>query len=170
MAQLAGGTGELSIERLAAAVGVSPRTVYVHFPDREALLEALDERVNRVLLYQPDYDSPSDLVAKVADEHRDASAHADLVRAQLRSRVGRQVRARSREERAQRVRAVLAPVLDPLPPEDAQEALSVILLLRGIDAWKVLHDDLGLDGDQVARAIDWALTTLIADLQTRSAG
>lgn len=162
---LAGGSGDLSIERLAESVGVSARTVYVHFPDRDSLLGALDERVNRALLHQPEYESPADLIRKTAEEHRDASAKADLVRAQLNSQVGTEIRGRSRRERSDRVRSALAPALAGLPDDEAEERAAIILLLRSIDTWKILHDDLGLDGESTARAVEWAMRTLIGDLE-----
>ncbi len=166
--QLAGGTGELSIEQLAAAVGVSPRTVYVHFPDRDALLDAIDERVNRELLLHHDCTTPEELIDATAAEFRDATHHAELLLAQLRGRVGREVRNRSRGERAEQARQALAPVLDGMPENSAREALAVLLLLRGADAWRVLHEDHGLDADGCARAIHWAMSLLVEDLRRQS--
>lgn len=168
VAQLVDDAEDLSVGRLADAAGVSVRTVYVHFPDREALLAALDERVNVDLVGQPAYATPEDLATGTGEEFRQASANADVLLAQMRTRLGRELRARSRPDRARRVRASLAPLLDALPPDEADEVLAVFLLLRGADAWKVLHADLGLDADACARAITWTLETLVADLRRRT--
>lgn len=168
VAELTAGERDLSIERLARRVGVSPRTIYVHFRDREELLAALDERVNRQLLVQPEYGDPDGLVAGTAAEFRDASENAELLLAQLRTGLGRELRERSRLERAERVQEALEPLLDGLTADERREALAVILLLRGADAWRALHEDHGLDSEGCARSVAWAMSALIADLRRRS--
>lgn len=166
--ELAEGPESLVVSRVAERAGVGVRTVYHHFPDRPALLAALDEHVNKTVLLQPEYTSPEALVAGLREEFLDASENAVHVRAMLASPLGHQVRARSRGERAARVEAALTEVLDGLPDDQRRRALAIILLLRSAETWRTLYDDLGLDAEEGAEAVAWAVETLIDDLRTRS--
>jgi len=92
--ELAGdGVDELTIPLVARRAGVSVRTVYVHFPTKDALFEAIAERVDEkvgVITYPPRAD---DLPAFARSVFAGFDADEKLFTVALRSKAGREVAA-----------------------------------------------------------------------------
>jgi AcrR family transcriptional regulator len=87
--QLGRSLEDFSIAEVAEAAGVSVRTVYQHFPNREAQIEAvtavLDERLTRS---EPGAKSISDIPAIAERIFRQAAGHVAEMRAQTASGLG----------------------------------------------------------------------------------
>jgi AcrR family transcriptional regulator len=106
-----GEAGELTVPAVADASGVSLRTVYRHYPTREALLEAAARWIGEQFFahrYPRDLDEVADLYQ---DGCRDFDRRPGLVRAMALSQLGREVRAYRRRERVQAIRELLKRLL-----------------------------------------------------------
>ena len=143
----------LTFTALAAAAAVPERTIYRHFPTREALLGAVFDWVNRRL--GVDTERPTDaagFAALVRKVFPGFERMAPLVRELLASPEGRLARLSANPERQ---RAALALVQSEAPGLDrvAARRLSAVLQLLGAAAtWQSLCDYWGMDGAEAAEA------------------
>ena len=153
----------ITYPQVAKAAGVSLRTVYRYFPTRSDLLQSAVAWLSE---FTPDvqWDDPrtvSDLAGTVPEWARVFDEHTNVFRAIAES---------SEETDAPRraaVAAAVAEVSGALTPEERLQAEAMLGYLRSGRAWLVLHDVFGLDGAGIMAALDWAATTLLADLRRR---
>src|SRR6187200_3032443 len=157
----AGAIDDFSVARLAQRAGVSERTVYRHFPTREALLDGLSEWYNERVA-----DFPADVTAEaiaptIAQIFADFDTHESLARAVLASPGGREMRDRARAARLARLDHALAPVLDRADPERAAGARALIFALCSAHTWQSMRDEGGLDGATAGRAVAHAIELIL---------
>ena len=168
-ALLAGGQA-LTFTALAAAAAVPERTIYRHFPTREALLGAVFDWVNQRL--GVDTQRPTDaagLAALVRQVFPGFERMAPLVRELLASPEGRLARLSANPERQ---RAALALVQREVPGLDRLSArrLSAVLQLLGAAAtWQSLCDYWGMDGAEAAEASVLASELILEGARARAA-
>lgn len=161
---------ELSFARLAERAGVSEATVYRHFPSKPELLDAFARRAARRFDLTPDLaDDLAAVPARVADlfayfrENR-----ALLLAAQKAPDMAEYARA-VRKDRGARVLALVVKRYPSLPPDQQRSAAAVLHMTLSATHWLWLVDACGLtDADAVAAA-RWALASLVADLDRKSA-
>lgn len=166
-----GALTDFSMRDVAARAEVSERTVYYHFPNRQAVLDGLTEWVDdqlreRELQAHPMGidDLPERMTAIFAafeEIGAPALAMARLAAAQDMYSAGHR-------ERTAGFRDRFAEVLDPLPPEEAERCFAVLRNLVSAATWWSLSDEFGLSGEEAGRAIAWALETLLDDLARRA--
>lgn len=158
---------ELTMPDVAAASGVSLRTVYRYYPTRAELLEAAGHWIGEELFRHP---YPRDL-GEVAERFRTEVAHFDerpgLVRALALSQLGREVRGYRRRERLGAIRKALRDELGGLPEDELRRAEAVIAYLHNMLAYTTLREENGLSGEQIGEALAWAIQTLVEDLRRR---
>lgn len=158
------GLDELTIPTVAAAAGVSPATVYRHFPSLDDLILALLREV------RPRVGQTSERLAGVtpdglADLARENFAayeeHAAVLRPLMESRAFNRVRVGSEGRRAPRG----ADVLRPLGPDRTERELETmagpVYFLVGPQAWRWLRETWGLDAEAAAEAATWAIRVLV---------
>lgn len=159
---------ELTMPDVAAASGVSLRTVYRYYPTRAELLEAAGRWIGDELFRHP---YPRNL-DEVAERFRTEAAHFDerpgLVRALALSQLGREVRGYRRRERLGAIRKALRHELGGLPEDELCRAEAVIAYLHNMLAYTTLREENGLSGEQIGEALAWAIQTLVADLRLRN--
>ncbi|MGY0498664.1 TetR/AcrR family transcriptional regulator [Nocardia sp. FBN12] len=156
---------------IAARAGSSERSVFVHFPDREALLVAAAERQSELVeacLVTPD---PSvDLAERITIAVRQSAAIFALQRVprlpglqESRSITAIDARMRRTDER---IRAVLAALFAPeLSRSDGVLDDELLDLVDGALAWPARHhlqDRRGLSGEQASARIARAVGLLLA--------
>jgi AcrR family transcriptional regulator len=163
----AGEVDETSHEALARRAGVARQTVYRHFPDREALLSAVWDRINAMVAAHGLPQTEADLVDRLAPLYARFDEEADLITVAQGTPQGRAMRMAVRERRAAAFRQAAASATAELSPEDATQAVAVLQLLLGGQAWIEMRQQWGLSGAQAARACGWAIQTLLADLHAR---
>ena len=159
------GGSAFSLHDVAAAAGVSDRTLYRHSPNREALIEAVTteeaaelerERRDDVAGMEATLFSDRDVVA---DAFELFEKHADLIHAL------RMLRASGEQNpaAAQRTRLAREQIRDAGIHPDAVEQLTALLrLVSGGDAWaRMAEPDLGLDARTAGYAAHWAAQVLI---------
>ena len=160
---------EISLEELAREAGVSRRTLYRYFPNREALFTAAGEWIYRKLgISNEIVGGIESITESFADASRRLERHPQLVRAMLRSTVGHAVRSSQRHERVEAIRSAVAEASAGLPSDVSQQATAVIAYLCSSSAWVALQDEAGLPPEQSRQAIVWAIDTLVSELQRKS--
>jgi AcrR family transcriptional regulator len=161
-----GGT-DLSHDALAARSGVSRRTVYRYFPDREALMEAALERVRSFAGPQVALPaSAEELIDTLEPVYTGFDRIAPLAIMLRSTPQGRALRLSQNSRRVAAYTAALADAVKALPKEDRRLATAMIQVLH-TTPWLEMHDHWGLEGRQIARATRWAIRTLLADLARR---
>ncbi|RUR87005.1 TetR/AcrR family transcriptional regulator [Chlorogloeopsis fritschii PCC 9212] len=159
------GIQDFAIADAAQRAGVSPRTIYRYFPNRDALLEALGLWIDEQLGDPPYPNSVDDIVEMVEKVFPKFDEQATLVQALLLSELGKSVRSRLRIKRRESVAQSLQPVVEHLDATEAKAVRAVIQHLASADMWNTMRDEYGLEGKESAQAVAWAIRTLIAELQ-----
>lgn len=164
------GAADLSIRDLAARAGVSQRTVYRHFPDRYALLNACTDHVSQLANWRSteDFSSLDDLADYIPQSFQVYEDNERATRAMVLlnldpARVA-QLTLRNQEALAKRV-AVELPHLDA---DERAEAVAVLHLLASSRTWLRFRDQDGLAPGQAGRAAQQATRAVIADLRARN--
>ncbi len=163
-----GGVEDFSVARLARRAGVSERTVYRHFPTREALLDGLSEWYNERVADFPDDVAADAIAPTIAQVFADFDAHESLARAVLASPGGREMRRHARAARLARLDAALAPVLKDADPERAAASRALIFALCSAQTWQSMRDEGGLDGATAGRAVARAIELILDDTSSSS--
>ena len=168
--QLAGdGVEELTIPLVARRAGVSVRTVYVHFPTKDALFEAIAERLDEkvgVITYPPRAD---DLPAFAMSVFAGFDADEKLYTVALRSKAGREVAASRRGKRIAELERALAQDLAGLDQVARRRALAAVYVMQNIGSWRAMKDYFGLSGSEAGEAAAWAIRAMLRELR-RSPG
>lgn len=164
----AGAAQDLTMPSVAAAAGVSLRTVYRYYPTREQLLEAAGRWIGDELFRHP---LPASL-DEAAELFRTGCADFDerpgLVRALALSQLGREVRAYRRTERVGAIRAALHAEVGGLPEDELRRAEALLGYLHNMLAYTTLREENGLSGEQIGEAVAWGMRTLVAELRRRN--
>jgi AcrR family transcriptional regulator len=158
---------ELTMPDVAAASGISLRTIYRYYPTREKLIEAAGRWIGNELMRHP-YPRTLDEVADLFEVGcPDFDKRPGLVRALALSRLGRRVRGYRRRERLGAISRALRAELAAAPQAEIRRAEAVLGYLHNMLAYTTLREESGLDGEEIGRAIAWAIRTLINDLRRR---
>lgn len=156
---------ELTMPRVAAASGVSLRTIYRYYATRDELLEAAGRWIGSELFGHP---YPRDL-DETAELFRVGCADFDerpgLVRALAFSQLGGEARGHRRGERLSAIRNALRDEVGDLPAEELRRAEAVLAYLHNMLAYTTMREENGLSGEQIGEAVGWAIQTLVADLR-----
>jgi AcrR family transcriptional regulator len=155
------GIHAFSVPLVAERAGVALRTVYRHFPTREALLDGLSELLigapNRVAI---DHDA-------ICQSFRVFDEQANLVRAYVITSLALQLEPSDRPERTRRMQeefVVRFPNLDPKSVAITFAALRVLVSTRG---WHLLHQE-GISGAQAGPEVARLFDLVVADLHAQN--
>lgn len=155
---------DLSMGDVAAAAGISLRTLYRYFPDRPALLSAAGQHVVDSLDLPIGIDGPDAISASFLDAARRFSSRPQLARALVQTTAGRAARSSARSRRTDAVGLALRSLTDGIDPETARRATAVITHLCSLQSWVSIANDTGLDDEESQAAVAWAIDTLVAAL------
>ncbi len=163
---MAEGRSDISHDVVADMTGISRRTAYRHFADREALLSAASTRVrelagNRVLFPETEADLRDTRSIYMGLDR--IAPIATLVRS---TPQGRAMRLAQKAERQASYRAAAAEAVAALDEPDRTLATAMLQVLH-TTPWLELRDHWDLDGAQIARVTGWAIRVLLADLRAR---
>ena len=155
---------EITTRDLARASGVSERTVYRHFPDREALLAGLSDRLADLSetgapRAAPDSidDVPQVAVALMAtlDEHHVAARAEALLNADP-----RRFSAGTRENTEQ-FHQMLTRELPELDERERVRVAAVMRCLVSAQAWLRMREEFGVPGTESGPTVAWVLQAII---------
>lgn len=162
------GVHEFSVHEVAARAGVSHRTVYRHFPNREALLEGLAEGIDarfRARDRVTDPESVAELRGSLPDAFEEFAADEAFARAYVMLSVGARTRSTRREQRTRRVHEALQRELTgELDPAAAEAVTGVVRVLVSAAAWHQLTDEHGLGSRAAGEAVGWVLRLVLDEL------
>jgi AcrR family transcriptional regulator len=161
----AGGIDVLSVERVADRAGVSPRTVYRHFPTRESLLDSVGKWVVTRTRELPDPLTAEELPVAIVASFESFDRHETMMRGFLATAGGRQFRAHMRRKRLSRINAALDVALAGVDPARARSTKAIIGHLCSAATWQALKDEAGLTGTEAGQAVASAIEVLLRDTE-----
>ncbi len=158
---------DLQIADVAARAGIAVRTVYRHFPTKEALLDAFWEWWIGERFGVPDdqavrLDTFPEYLRKI---YAAFDRTETVMRAFIYSRAGRELRDRTRHRRTKMIDDTLAEAVAALPTEDRVRVLAVFQTLFSVTTWDTLRHFRGLSGEQAGDAVAWAARVLLEELR-----
>jgi AcrR family transcriptional regulator len=159
---------DVAMPQVAAEAGVSLRTLYRYFPDREAMFDAVGDHVVARLGLPRQVEGPDDIAAVFLESARRGAQSPQLVRAMLWTRLGRRARSSHRRRRVESITAALAEVTWHLPPAEARRREGAIVYLASLPAWITVSEECGLSAEDARLGIAWAIRTLVATLRQES--
>lgn len=151
----------LGFDELATVSGVNRRTIFRHFPTKEALLEAFWNDANASLGVRFWPESEKDLTALPPALFASLDGIDGIVRASHASGAGRQMRLQANEERQAAFRKSLAEISKGLAPERSKQLEATVQLLFSATAWQTMKDYWSLSGEEAGKAAAWAIEALL---------
>ena len=155
--------GAFGMQDVADRAGVSLRTVYRVFPNRDDLFEgvlgAVKARFDQIAGAPPR--SREEFELSVSSAVRAVFELEPLYRALFATVAGRTTHQSGAEARRQAFEAALADDLAGLPEDQVRLIVSVLHLVTSAKSVLWLKDYAGLDFDDASEAIGWALTALV---------
>jgi AcrR family transcriptional regulator len=161
---------DVTVPIVAMRARVSVRTVYRHFPTKEALFDAFGEWAEENLqLVLHSYPDTLEGVLEMAPAlYRMYDDREPLIRALL-SKRGQEIRARTRRRRLQTFEKAMRELTESLEPAERRRALAVVYLLVSAPAWQAMRDQWELEGEEAGQAAAWAVRVLTDELRRNPA-
>lgn len=157
---------EITTGELARAAGVSPRTVYRHFPDRTALVDGLTARLYEVSALQEDVpERLEDLKPVVLQLMRSLDAYHVEARAEALYNADPR---RYGTEAVEHTRQFRELITEAFPDLDEGQQLSLTATLRVLvsaQTWLRLREEFGLHGDTSGPLVAWAIDALLHEVE-----
>ena len=160
-----GDADQISMDDLATEAGVSRRTLYRYFPNRDALVAATGTWIRDDVLQLPIEIGPAGIAASFRAAAARLNENPRLARALLRTDTGRAVRAGYRSERVEAIRTALRRDVPGLSGRALDRAAAVLGYLCSSNAWITIQDDAGIDASSAQAAVTWAIEALLAQLR-----
>jgi AcrR family transcriptional regulator len=161
--ELAAGRDDFAIRAVASRAGVSVRTVYQHFPNREAQVEALAAWIEEQLGGDTFPETADDLPGYERRRAELLWRHEKLVRAQLATGVASEVRKRRRRRRAAALDAAVATT--GVKGEQQRMASALVRQLISGHIALQLKDVEGLANDECTRTMEWVVKLVVDALK-----
>jgi len=158
---------EFSIQQVADRAGVTHRTVYNHFPTREALRDGLAERVEELLgatgRRRPDAGNPSleSLAPMAAESYALFESCAPAVRASVILTLASRGPTQLAKRRTDAFRKIVKQGLPANASVPADEATAAVRMFLSTIGWHVLTEHLGLSPTKAAATAEWAIRVLL---------
>jgi AcrR family transcriptional regulator len=159
------GADEITTQELARAAGVSQRTVYRHFPDRAALVEALTARLVAVTGRGPvDPTRLEDLKPVVIKLMADLEAHQVEARAEAIFNADPRRYATATREHTRRFGELVAVSLPELDEKQQHGVAAIARVLVSAQTWLRLREELGIGGEASGPLVAWVLDALVHEV------
>ncbi len=159
---------EISTRQLAEQAGVSLRTVYRHFPDREALLNGVADRLATVMgtrTIEASLQTIDDLGPMVEKMYAANDDFAPLVRAEVLFNSDPARQAQESRNRTDKTLHLMKTTFPELDPRDQRHLVALIRTLTAGRNWLQLREGFGLTGTQSGTLVAWALNALLAEVR-----
>jgi AcrR family transcriptional regulator len=156
------GLEDLSFADVAASAAVSERTVYRHFPTKDALLDAYWSWLHGSLGIDAFPETAADLIALPRKVFGFFDEHEAIIRGMMASRQGREVRLRVNTERQAAIRKAVQDAAPRLAEPDLTRTCASVQLLYSATGWLTMKDYWGLAGAEAGEAASQSIATLLA--------
>jgi len=164
---LAEGVADLNHDVIAERAGVGRRTVYRYFPDRETLMQSAWDRLTNMVGPEVTFPrSEAEMLGSLEPIYTGFDRIAPLATLVRSTPQGRAIRRSQSARRVAAYTAAAAEAVKDLPPEDQKLATAVLQVLH-TTPWLEMRDHWGLEGGEIAKAMGWAMRTLLNDLKQR---
>ena len=155
-----------SVQAVADLAGVTHRTIYNHFPTREALCDAFSDYVDELLgasagLTEEPAWSLASLPQLAEDLYRTLALRDRHARAYVMLMIGNRRPMSAWRKRSLMAEKLIARELSGLIPLTPQQVAAVIRMLVSTMGWHLLTEQCGLSTDEAAAASAWATRTLL---------
>lgn len=155
------GEDAVTIARVAAAAGVSERTVYRHFGSRDGLIRAVWRRMREQIGPRARPETTDALIERPRRLFPRLDRDRELVRAYLYSRERRQGRLRPSVERQQAMLQCVREELPYLDEDKLRRRAAIAQLIASSYAWEMMQESWGFNGDEAGAAAAEALEILL---------
>jgi AcrR family transcriptional regulator len=162
------GLSELSFAAVAKEAGVQERTVYRHFPNKDALLDAFWAWINPSLGVPAAPVSEAELIESLPRVYAGFDKHEHIMRASRVSPLGSELRKRTNKERQAVFRNVVAPAAEGLPKRETEWLTAAVQLLYSGAAWQTMKDYWGYSGEEAGKACAYAIELLFEAARKRA--
>jgi len=166
---------DLSIPVVAERAGVSQRTVYNYFENKDVLVRSLYQRAEQWMEDRGGRDVEPDieLIPQALEinfslftEMGDVTAALARIRTELHRDPGVDASAdRGHESRTEALRTGLAEVRPDLEPDELAAVTAILRLLFRFETWDYLANDFSLSGADAGRVAAWAFSVLLDALK-----
>ena len=160
---------DLTYANVAAAAAVPERTLYRHFPTREALLNAVFHWANERIGFRGEL--PRDEAALAALVRRvfpGFDALAPVIRELLIAPEGRLARLASKAQRQQASLELVRREVDGLDRASARRLAALLQLLTAAATWQTLRDYWDMTGEEAAESAALAIELLLAGARAKA--
>jgi AcrR family transcriptional regulator len=151
----------LSIPEIAACAGVSEPTIYRHFPNRDALLDAASEVVSQQLGAPPMPERADEIPVVLMAAARYFADNASWLRAALNEPALQGLRRSGRRRLVDRLRAVLEPRVAHLEPLERAVAVAAFGVVGRANSWDCLTREFELSSEEAGCALSWIAGALL---------
>jgi AcrR family transcriptional regulator len=159
---------QISTREIAQRAGVSQPTVYRHYPDRQALLEGLADRVT--LRWSASTGgrrarSLDELAANAVEDIALTEEHAVEAMAEAVLNADPRRLSRASRERSEELRQLVA---ESFPEYSERDHLRITALLRtifSVQSWLRMREEFGIPGDESGPVLAWAFQTLVDEIR-----
>jgi AcrR family transcriptional regulator len=159
---------EFSVQEVADRVGLAHRTVYRHFPTREALIDGVAERFEASLAERgfKEGDTVEEVVDLIEARFAWMESQADLVHAIAVKTLVTGQRTPPSRRRGERLRALVRETYPNVPADEAEAAFVAVRALTGVVGWHILTSE-GVASHVAARIVRRMAECALADLERR---
>jgi AcrR family transcriptional regulator len=160
---------DLTFAKVAAAAQVPERTVYRHFPTREALLSAVFDWANRRIGFDGKLPTNrSEALALVRRVFPGFDEIAPVIRELLIAPEGLLARLSNKDGRQQAALAVVRTEVPGLDRASTKRLAAAAQLLTAAATWQTLRDYWDMDGEEAAETAALALELLLDGARSRA--
>lgn len=159
---------DFSVQEVADRAGLAHRTVYRHFPNRDALIDGVAERFEASLAAHgfSEGDTVEEVVERVEARFAWFDREADLVHAVAINTLATGQRTSPSRRRGERMRALFRVKFPSLPADEFEAAFVTLRALIGVVGWHTLTSE-GVASDVAARTVRRMADVALADLESR---
>jgi AcrR family transcriptional regulator len=154
-----------SVQAVADRAGVTHRTIYNHFPTREALCDAFSDYVDESLAAGSGAPEPTwslaALPAIVEGLYRALASRDRHARAYVMLMIGNRRPMTAWRKRSLMAEKLIAGELSARTPLTPRQVTAVIRMFVSTMGWHLLTEQCGLSTDEAAEASAWATRTLL---------
>lgn len=156
--------GDVQIQEIAKKSGVSERSIFRLFKDRQAMLAAIDSYVTTFIQASMMKMQDKGIIDFAKDLFSIFDKNENMVIAYLYSPFGRQARGVMRRKLNKLImEKLVADGKSPTPEDQSKYALIVSMINARL--WDDMRTDFNLKGDEIGEAVAWAIRTLTAKLK-----